>query len=154
MSRDCKSVVDRILEEAQQTGKFSNLPTGRPLKLDDDPHTPDDLKLAHKILKEHDLAPEWILLGQDIDAQQARLLDNMRRGARAYQGALADADRSTTPYEKRQRAESTWRLAKESYQKAAAKLNSEILRYNLKVPPGIPHKALFRLETELTRILG
>ena len=87
MPRDWKSLVDQLLDEARDSGTFDNLPGGgRPLKLDDDPYTPDEMKLAHKILKEHDLAPEWIMLGKEVDARRARLLDNMRKGVRAYQG--------------------------------------------------------------------
>ncbi|HLV35407.1 MAG TPA: DnaJ family domain-containing protein [Spirillospora sp.] len=153
MARDWKSIVDQILDEARASGKFDDLPgNGRPLRLDEDPYTPDDLKLAHKILKDHDLAPDWMLLGKDVDALCERLRSNMEKGLRAYQEALADADRSATPFERRQRAEATWRRAKEAFHAAAARLNREILRYNLKVPSGIPQKPLFRVEQELERL--
>jgi hypothetical protein len=153
MSRNWKSLVDQLLDEAQQAGKFDNLPgEGQPLNLDDDPNTPHEMKLAHKLLKENDLAPEWMMLGKDVDALRERLLENMRKGVRAYRGALADADRSTAPYDNRQRAEATWRRAQEAFRLAAAKLNGELLRYNLKVPPGIPHKTLFNVERELAQL--
>lgn len=155
MSRNWKSLVDQLLDDARQEGKFDNLPgAGGPLKLDDDPNTPHDMKLANKILKQNDLAPEWMMLGKDVDALRERLLDNMRKGARAYQGALADADRSAHPYDQRQRAETTWRRAQEAFRLAAARLNGELLRYNLKVPPGIPQKTLFNVERELAQILN
>ncbi len=155
MSRNWKSLVDQLLDEAQQEGKFDNLPgAGAPLKLDDDPNTPHEMKLAHKILKENDLAPEWMMMGKEVDALRERLLENIRKGARAYRGALADADRSNYPYDNRQRAEATWRRAQEAFRLAAAKLNGELLRYNLKLPPGIPHKTLFNLEHELAQILN
>lgn len=154
MSTYWKSLVDKLLDEARQDGKFDNLPgEGEPLKLDDDPNTPHDMKLAHKILKENDLAPEWMMLGKEVDALRERLLENMRRGAQAYQGALADANRSARPYDDRQRAETTWRRAQEAYRLAAAKLNGELLRYNLKVPPGVPQKTLFNLERELAQLI-
>jgi DnaJ family protein C protein 28 len=153
MSTYWKSLVDQLLDEARQEGKFDNLPgQGEPLKLDDDPNTPHEMKLAHKILKENDLAPEWVMLGKEVDALRERLLENMRRGWKAYQGALADADRSTRPYDERQRAEATWRRAQEAYRLAAAKLNGELLRYNLKVPPGVPQKTLFNVERELAQL--
>lgn len=155
MSRHWKSLVDQLLDEARQAGKFDNLPgEGEPLKLDDDPNTPHDMKLAHKILKENDLAPEWMMLGKEVDALRERLLDNMRKGVRAYQGALADADRSLTPLDSQQRAEATWRRAQEAYRLAAAKLNGELLRYNLKVPPGVPQKTLFNVERELAQLIN
>jgi DnaJ family protein C protein 28 len=155
MARDWKTLVDRLLDEAHLEGKFDNLPGGgKPLNLYEDPNTPSDLRLAHKILKEHDLAPEWMRLGKDVEAMRERLLENMQKGARAYRGALADAERSDRPFDQRQQAERTWARAKEAYSQAAAKLNGEIARYNLKVPPGINQKALFNLERELARLLG
>jgi hypothetical protein len=78
----------------------------------------------------------------------------MRKGVRAYQGALADADRSETPFERRQRAETAWQRAQAAYRLAAAKLNGEVLRYNLKVPPGVAQKALFNIERELEQMLN
>ncbi|MBZ0301629.1 MAG: DUF1992 domain-containing protein [Anaerolineae bacterium] len=153
MPRDWKSIVDQMIDEARAAGQFDHLPNqGGPLKFDDNPYTPSDMKLAHKILKENDLAPDWVMLGKDVDVLRERLLENMRKGLRAYEGALADADRSTTPFERRQRAELTWQRARAAYQTAAAKLNSEIVRYNLKVPPGIMQKGLFNVERELERL--
>ena len=153
MARDWKSLVDRLLEEAQQTGQLNDLPgAGRPLNLDNDPYTPSDMKLAHKLIKDHDLLPEWMLLGKDIEALRERLLDNMRRGVRAYQGALADAARSAQAFDRRQQAETTWNRAVKAYEAHAEKLNREILRYNLKVPQGIPQKALFDVNREIERL--
>ncbi len=155
MARDWKSLVDRLLDEAHAEGKFNNLPGGgQPLKLDDNPYTPADMKLAHKILKDNDLAPEWILLGKELDTLREQLLENMRKGAQTYQGALGDADRSDMPFERRQKAETTWRLAQKAYRTAAAKLNGEIARYNLKVPQGVPQKVLFNVEREIARLLN
>lgn len=154
MASDWKSLVDQLLQDAQNAGKFDNLPkTGQPLKIDDDPNTPSDMKLAHKILKENNFAPEWMMLGKDVDALRERLLDNMRKGARAYRGAMADADRSADSFERRQRAETTLNRAKQAWGQAAEKLNREILRYNLKVPPAIAQKPLIDVEHELDRLL-
>lgn len=153
MARDWKSIVDQMIDEARAAGQFDHLPrTGGPLKIDDNPYTPTDMKLAHKILKENDLAPDWVMLGKDIDGLRDRLLENMRQGLRAYEGALADAERSATPFEQRQGAELTWRRAQEAYQTAAGKLNREILTYNLKVPAGITQRGLFNVERELERL--
>lgn len=155
MSRDWKSLVEQMLQEAHDSGAFDNLPNaGQPLKLDDDPYTPSDMQLAHKILKDHNFSPEWVMLGKDVDALWERLLDNMGKGVRAYRGAVADAERSDHPADQRQRAETTWKRANEAWGRTAEKLNREILRYNLKVPTGIPQRPLFNVERELERLLG
>lgn len=155
MARDWKSLVDQMLDSARDAGTFDNLPgNGKPLQLEDDSHIPSEMKLAHKMLKEHDLTPEWIMQGKDIDALRERLLADMRKGWRLFQGAQADADRSNMPLHNRKRNESTWQRTQETYRTTALRLNREIMTYNLKVPPGFPHKALFDVERELQRLMN
>ncbi|BCS94441.1 DUF1992 domain-containing protein [Desulfoluna limicola] len=53
---------DRIIEEkilsAQKEGKLDNLPgRGKPLHIEDDSRVPEDLRLAHKILKNAGCVP-------------------------------------------------------------------------------------------------
>ena len=57
------TAIDRIVEEkiqkAQQEGKLSNLPGhGKPLEIEDDSGIPEDLRLAHKILKNAGCVPK------------------------------------------------------------------------------------------------
>jgi len=55
---DWENHVDRLIREAMKTGAFDNLPgAGKLLNLDDE-LTPEHLRLAYKILKDNDLAPE------------------------------------------------------------------------------------------------
>lgn len=57
---------NRILE-AIEAGVFKNLPgKGRPLKLEDDSHIPEELRLAYKILKMADCLPPELELRQEI----------------------------------------------------------------------------------------
>jgi hypothetical protein len=138
-----------MLEEAQNEGQFNNLRgTGQPLKFEDETHIPPELRMAHRLLKEHDLVPEWIMLKQEIETARVKLRDRIERGWQSYQRALAAADR----FDQRQEAETNWRQSQGRYQQAADKLNSEILRYNLKVPPGIPQQALFKVEQVVDQI--
>ena len=52
-----KIVEQRILE-AMEKGEFDNLPGhGKPLRIEDDRHIPEDLRLAYKILKNADCLP-------------------------------------------------------------------------------------------------
>jgi hypothetical protein len=91
------------------------------------------------------------MLAQDIDVIQERLVESMARGWRIYQGARGDAERNQNA-DRRQQAETTWRRAQSAYKEQAAKLNREILRYNLKVPSGMPQRALFEVDRELARL--
>ncbi len=48
-------------------GEFDNLPgSGKPLVFEDDGHIPEDLRLAHKILKNADCLPPEIELKKEI----------------------------------------------------------------------------------------
>ena len=62
-----QKIVERKINEAQKEGAFDNLPgQGEPLKLEDDSHLPEDLRLAHKILKNADCLPPEIELKKEI----------------------------------------------------------------------------------------
>ncbi len=78
MTQAWESLVEQRLLRAQAAGAFDDLPgKGKPLPPLEDAHTPPELRLAHSLLRAHELAPEWVSLGQDVDERRARLL---RRG--------------------------------------------------------------------------
>jgi hypothetical protein len=68
-------MVERMIKEAQERGEFDDLPgQGEPLKLEDDRHIPEDLRLAHKILKNAGCLPPELALKKEI-RQMEDLLD-------------------------------------------------------------------------------
>ncbi len=99
-----EKTVDRLIREAEEAGKFSNLANeGKPIKLEkDNPYVAEDMRLAYKILENAGCAPPWIELDKDVEAQldQARQereqhrrwlvhrLDQIKNGA--YQHFLRD----------------------------------------------------------------
>ncbi len=102
------TLVEQRLQRAREAGVFDGLPgEGKPLPPLEDDRTPPELRLAHSLLRAHDLAPEWITLGVDVERRRARLLRNS----------------SDCAEEK-------------------ARLNRDILRYNLMAPAGVPRKPL------------
>jgi len=61
------SIVEKKIREALEHGKLDNLPGhGKPLNLEDDGHVPDDLKLAHKILKNAGCVPKELEINIEI----------------------------------------------------------------------------------------
>lgn len=129
------SLIDEIFKSAAERGEFSHLPrAGQPLRKEDiygNPHTPEHLRLAHKVLKDNEMVPEWVAAGQDIDSLLAKLRATVRRVK-----ALAAGEQAG------QRAELEERVC--LYNRAA-------LTYNLKVPQGVAHKPIVRLQDELAR---
>lgn len=78
-----KIVEERILA-AQRKGEFKNLEgSGKPLRLDDDAHIPDELRIAYKILKNADMVPPEIELKKEI-VQTEDLLRGMQDTAEKY----------------------------------------------------------------------
>ena len=80
-------LAERRIDEARARGEFDNLPgSGAPLELDDDALVPEELRVAHRILKNAGLLPpqlepcreirdiEALLLKTDDGSGRARLL--------------------------------------------------------------------------------
>ncbi len=78
-----KIVEERILR-AQKNGAFEDLPgAGKPLRLEENGHIPEDLRLAHKILKNADCLPPELETQKEI-RQTEELLAGMEDTAEKY----------------------------------------------------------------------
>jgi hypothetical protein len=67
-------LVEQRLEEAVSRGELANLPgEGRPLELDDDALVPEDLRLAHRILKNAGFRPPEVQALREIGALEELL---------------------------------------------------------------------------------
>ncbi len=79
-----EQIVEERIKRAQYKGDFNNLPgTGQPLDLAQDQHIPEDLRLAHKILKNADCLPPEIELKKKIQRTEDLLAD-MKDTAERY----------------------------------------------------------------------
>lgn len=134
-----KAVIDEQIRDAISSGKFANLPgEGKPLNLDDD-GTPNEWRMAHKIMKDNDIAPAWIMDGKDLEAALSKMLADVQRAAKAYrQGRQSDA---------------AWAYARRTFVEAAVVYNRKILSYNLKVPAGVAHRPPLDINREIERAL-
>lgn len=148
---DDRNPIDEIIRDAMRRGEFDGLPgAGKPLSLEDDTHVPAELRLAHRVLRDNNLAPDWIMIGKEIEAEREAALDALRTAAWLHRGARYDALRSPHPEQLLQAADDAWQLAQADFRAAYARLNQKILRYNLKLPPGFPHKAMLNAEKEIS----
>jgi hypothetical protein len=60
-------IVEQRIREAQENGEFDNLPgRGQPLRLEENSHIPEDLRIAYKILKNADCLPPEIQEKKEI----------------------------------------------------------------------------------------
>ena len=70
-------IVERKIKEAMERGEFDELPgRGELLRLEDDSHVPEDLRLAYKILKNADCLPPELELKKEI-RQMEDMLENV-----------------------------------------------------------------------------
>jgi DnaJ family protein C protein 28 len=146
--------IDEVIRDAMRKGEFENLPgMGKPLQLDDESNVPAELRLAHRLLKQNDLTPEWILIGKEIDASHESAVQHLRAALRAYRGRMWDAASSNEPELARSLAEADWLSAREEFRAAIATVNRKLLTYNLKLPPGFPRRGLLVADRELERCM-
>jgi hypothetical protein len=114
------SIIDEIIRGAMERGEFDQLPgQGAPLKLDDERHVPEELRLAHRIMKDNDIMPDWIMSGKELEAEYTRLHAALKTASPDQKAALCD---QVTAYNKR------------------------VLSHNLKLPPGVAHKPMLLIE--------
>ncbi len=79
-----EKIIESRIKKAQEEGSFKNLPgSGQPLRLEDDRHIPEDLRMAHKVLKNADCLPPEVQLRKEIRATED-LLAGMTDTAQKY----------------------------------------------------------------------
>jgi hypothetical protein len=79
-----EKIIEERIRAAQLKGEFDNLPgAGKPITYDNDGHIPEELRLAHKILKNADCLPPEIELKKEI-IKTEDLLAGMEDTAEKY----------------------------------------------------------------------
>lgn len=147
-------VAERKIQEWLDAGGADNLPgRGKPLNLEENPFVKAEYRLAFKILENADMAPDWIGLGNDVEAGLSRLREMVRlhhhqnRGDRirlreaSFDGARAIEKR----LEKRKET-----FAAE-YREQVGAVNRLIDRFNVAVPVMTLGRVRLDVETELDR---
>ncbi|MCA9909124.1 MAG: DUF1992 domain-containing protein, partial [Anaerolineae bacterium] len=127
-----RNLIDEILGDAFRRGEFDNLPgTGKRLAIEDDLDTyvPPEMRMAHRMLKESNMTPDWIAEGKAIEDAQAKLLRKLQADARLIQGQRFDARRSDTPEQTRAQVEARWRGVQARFRADVANINRRILNY-------------------------
>ncbi|MBL8164671.1 MAG: DUF1992 domain-containing protein [Anaerolineae bacterium] len=145
--RRWESLADRQIRKAMEEGEFDDLPgEGKPFVWDDDENTPEDLRMAYKIMRENDLAPAWIMQGRELVEKHEKLIQAARKAVRVYKDALTDPVGYV-------QAEARYQKALALLREQAAKLNREIISYNLKLPRGVAHRPTVNIEHEVNRLM-
>jgi len=60
-------IAEKRIDQAVREGVFEDLPgAGKPLKLEDESHIPEDLRVAYKVLKNANCVPPEVSLRKEI----------------------------------------------------------------------------------------
>ena len=79
-----EKLIESRIKKAQDDGAFEDLPgSGQPLDLEDDRHIPEELRMAHKILKNAGCTPPEVQLRKEIRTTED-LLANMTDTEQKY----------------------------------------------------------------------
>jgi len=126
--------ADEIIKRAMQEGAFDNLPgKGQPLKLDENPHEPEEWRTAYRMLRSNGYSLPWLELRKEIE----EAVDRARSDARSA------CESGTEDY---------WNRQKAVFQQRIEALNQRIFQYNLQAPSPVFHRQPLDLSRELDSI--
>ncbi|MDE2637441.1 MAG: DUF1992 domain-containing protein [Chloroflexota bacterium] len=147
-------IVDRLAADAIGDGDVSHLSgAGKKLALSADSSTPDELRAAFKIMRDHNVMPDWIDAGARLEQSEAKLKRQIQAAARTYQRQISLA-RAKGKQAMRETAEQNWYRNKEAYLEGVDRYNREALAHNLTLPSGIPHKRMLQGEAMIKQALA
>ena len=141
------SNIEEHIRKAIREGKFDDLPgKGKPLRLDDHPHSDPQWRLAHHLLKENGFTLPWIERLRDIEMK----LESARAGLlRAWRWCREALDSQQQP---EAQVEVEWRRARTVFNQQIEALNKQIQAYNLEVPLTRFQKQPLNAEREVARL--
>lgn len=135
--------VDKIIRQAMEEGRFDNLPgKGRPLDLGGEDE--DETWAANRILKNADLAPDWIEERREIVTLMAQARARLARSWAWRCEALARGEAYAFVADE-------WQRALARFREAADEINRRIRTYNLKAPTPLVHLPVLDVEREVRR---
>jgi DnaJ homolog subfamily C member 28 len=147
---------ERRIQEAIEAGEFDNLEgMGRPLQLDDNPHVPEDMRAAFKVLQNSGYAPDWMVVGGEIENELERLRADADRHFNYLRAAMRDLASDPTSIKRlgpeMSRLRARHRRAAQSHAARIEELNRKIGYFNHIVPIASLLKVPLSLEIEMRR---
>lgn len=129
---------------------------GQPLDLTENPFVPADLRMAFRVMKNADIAPDWIEISKEIESELSRCREDARRfhdGQRRDRIALRTADDAgieSIRGRMRHRAAAFADAQRARYRHA----NGLIDRFNAACPVAHLQRRKLDTEAELSAVLG
>lgn len=149
MAFDVDKIAERNIQEAMEAGLFDNLPgKGKPLNLD------SMLPVHLQILKNANVAPDWIQLAQDIEKSRtncARLWSRYQKEYARWHQFAQSPPAGVIPDRVRHDFAEWHRHTRETYLRALKGVNTDILKLNLTGPAILCMPKPYVLKEEMER---
>lgn len=145
--RKHQSWLEKQIHDLIGDGDVSHLPNAGQ-KLDwsgESSYTPPDMRMAYKMMKDANAAPEWIERGQELDAMLEKVLRTAKRFYGDYQQRRDDATRKGS-YLLSRDAETRWESAQQRLRALIQEYNSKLLTFNITRPTWVPQRIPLRSE--------
>ena len=146
-----RRIADHLITDAIGDGDVSHLPNaGKPLKLADDAHTPEDQRAAFKIMQDHHVVPDWITERKLLETAEADLRAELTVQAQRFRResqAARSADHAASIRER-------WTGFLANFSEGVERHNRKALTCNLKLPKGIAHKPILNINSLIATALA
>ncbi|MCL4395064.1 MAG: DUF1992 domain-containing protein [Chloroflexi bacterium] len=154
--RKGENAIERQIREAMDRGEFdAPIAKGKPLDLTDNPFTPEEWRLAYKLLKDAGVAPAWIEQDKAIRRETDTLALWLAQQAQWHQRQYARL-KTLSPHKmiaERERLLAVRERTCETYRNRAGALNRLIDTFNLQAPFARLHHTRIQIEDEVARFL-
>ncbi|MGJ3240775.1 MAG: DnaJ family domain-containing protein [Anaerolineae bacterium] len=132
-----ETLIEKRIQELIGDGDMSWHPkAGQPFEFEDESTVPDEMRIAHKMMKDHDTVPAWMSLGFTLRDRHKKIHRRVRQYALDYvrrrQKAL-----DVGSFILHREADERWQKATRQLRIDIANYNNELLNYNLQVPPQV-----------------
>jgi hypothetical protein len=133
-------IVDRLVTDAIGDGDVSHLSgAGKKLPPQQDRNTPSEFRAAFKIMNDHQVMPDWITAGKQLEQTETKLRRRIQLAAQGFKRNRARTDKNNSPASLA-KVESIWKRNQADILERVERYNREVLTYNLTLPSGIPHR--------------
>jgi hypothetical protein len=149
-----ESFIDEQVKRVIGDGDTHHLAgAGQPLNLDpNDPNVSDELRIAYKMMKDNEVAPEWVMTGQELTADKELILKRLNAYAKSYRGRMADAERAASFILMRE-ADERWHQACERIRKDVEHYNKKLMNFNISAPREIKQRIPLDVEALIRNAL-
>ena len=147
MRFEYRDLVEDLIQEGQERGVFDNLKgKGKPLDLKSNLYD-GDRKLAHELMKEHDIMPLWLARRNTV----ALVIEEFRGTIGRHWARHEQAYRLTQDETRRKALALSWSAHCRAWEGEIKEINKQIENYNLRRPGQGMEMFKLRLDDELKR---